>query len=153
MNSIIAAGDLTGDGQPDLLARDMTGKLWLYPLNKDATLQPRRSVGLVWSGYTILGPGDVSGDGRADILARNTAGELWLYRGDGAGGVTTGTLVSAGWQTMTAMVTPGNWDRAGGNDLLTRDVAGRLLLFPGDNAGGFGEPRQVGSGWNGFIIN
>ena len=87
MNLITAAGDMTGDGQPDLLARDTTGKLWLYPLANDATLQPRRSVGLVWSGYTIMGPGDVSGDRRADILARNTDGELWLYRGDGTGGV------------------------------------------------------------------
>ena len=153
MNLITAAGDMTGDGQPDLLARDTTGKLWLYPLANDATPQPRRSVGLVWSGYTIVGPGDVSGDGRADILARNTDGELWLYRGNGTGDVATGTLVSTGWQAMTALVTPGNWDRAGGNDLLTRDPAGRLLLFPGDNAGGFGEPRRIGSGWNGYIIN
>jgi FG-GAP-like repeat len=153
MNLITAAGDMTGDGQPDILARDTTGKLWLYPLTGDATLQPRRSVGLVWSGYTIVGPGDVSGDGRADILARNTDGKLWLYRGNGTGDVATGTLVSTGWQTMTALVTPGNWDRAGGNDLLARDPAGRLLLFPGDNAGGFGEPRQIGSGWNGYTIS
>jgi hypothetical protein len=108
----------------------------------------------LWSGNNIiLGPGDVSGDGRADILARNTDGELWLYRGDGTGGVATGTLVSTGWQKMTSLVTPGNWDRAGGNDLLGRDAAGGLMLFPGDNAGGFGALRQVGWGWNGYLIS
>jgi hypothetical protein len=151
MTSITSAGDLNGDGHNDLLACDSSGVLWLYPMTGNAafgTRTQRTKISKGWKGYTILGPGDVSGDGLADILARDPTGRLWLYRGNGAGGVGAPTLVSTGWQRMTALVAPGNWDRAAGNDLLARDARGRLWLYPGDNAGGFGWPHQIDTGWN-----
>jgi hypothetical protein len=151
MTSITGVGDMTGDGHNDLLACDLSGDLWLYPLTGDAVFGKRTQrvkIGTGWTGHTIVGPGDVSGDGRADILAREAAGKLWLLRGDGAGGVTVPTMVSDGWGMMTALVTPGNWDRAAGNDLLARDAKGDLWFYPGDNVGGFGSPRQLDSGWN-----
>jgi len=95
---------------------------------------------------SILGPGDVTGNGTADILARDVAGGLWLFRGNGTGGVAAGTLVSSGWQVMTALVTPGNWDRAVGNDLLARDAAGALSWFAGDKLGNFGPAVQFATG-------
>jgi hypothetical protein len=151
MTSITSAGDMNGDGHNDLLACDSTGVLWFYPMTGNAafgTRTQRTKISSGWNGYTILGPGDVSGDGLADILARDATGRLWLYQGNGAGGLNDPTLVSTGWQPMTALVTPGNWDRAAGNDLLARDAQGRLWLYPGDNAGGFGSPHQIDDGWN-----
>lgn len=152
MDAITNAGDMTGDGRPDVLARDTTGRLWLYPMT-NAAFQARRPVGFGWGVMSsILGPGDVSGDGRADILARDAGGSLWLYRGSGTGRVAARTLVSTGWAAKTALASPGNWDRAGGNDLFTRDAVstGGLWFHPGNNAGGFGPPTRVGGGWNGM---
>jgi sugar lactone lactonase YvrE len=33
MSAITAPGDMNSDGRPDVIARDTTGELWLYPNN------------------------------------------------------------------------------------------------------------------------
>jgi hypothetical protein len=150
--------------EPDLLARDPRGVLWLYPLMGNADFDARIQIGTGWNGYTILGAGDLVRTGNwdshngGDVLGRDATGSLWLYLGSGYGFIYPGrTLVSTGWQGMTAMVTPGNWDRTHGNDLLGRDATGGLWLYPGEwdpgwvNSGsgfGFGPPLQIGNGWN-----
>jgi hypothetical protein len=152
MTALTSTADMTGEGRPDLLARDSAGRLWLYPMGAGATFQTRRLIGGGWAAMTaIQGPGDVTGDKQADILARDGAGQLWAYQGNGTGQVTTRTLVGSGWAPMTALVTPGNWDSAGGNDVLGRDSAGRLWLYPGNNAA-FRSRHQVGSGWQGMSV-
>jgi len=153
--TVTAAGDMTGDGRGDVLARDSSGNLWVYPLAGNAVFQTRRLNSSGWATMTaIRGTGDFSGDGRADILGRDGGGVLLLYRGNGTGGLIGGvsarTVVSAGWNGITALATPGNWDRVSGNDLIARDAAGVLWLYPGDNAGGLAARRAIGSGWNGM---
>src|SRR6185436_5028304 len=44
MASIMGAGDLTGDGKADLLARDNNGTLWLYRGNGAGALSARTQV-------------------------------------------------------------------------------------------------------------
>jgi hypothetical protein len=153
-NTITNAADLNGDNLPDLLSRDSAGRLWLYPVTGRANIGTRHKIGNGWTGFTILGPGDFSGDGQADILACDPSGRLWLYQGNGTGvipgGATLRTLISGGWDRMTAIVSPGNWDSDLGNDLLARDRAGRLWLYPGDKSSGFGAPRQISAGWQGM---
>ncbi|HEU4676429.1 MAG TPA: SpoIID/LytB domain-containing protein, partial [Motilibacteraceae bacterium] len=57
-------GDFSGDGRPDLLARDAAGALWLYPGTADGSLGARTLVGR--SGWSVMsaltGVGDLSGD-------------------------------------------------------------------------------------------
>ena len=154
MTALTAAGDLTGDARPDLLARDSAGRLWLYPMVGTGTFQTRRLTGSSgWNAMNaIMGAGDLSGDGKADLLARDSAGNLWLYRGNGTGALTARTSAGTGWQAMTALVTPGNWDLSGGNDLLARETSGTLWLYAGNNAGQVGAKRQIGSGFAGYTI-
>jgi hypothetical protein len=151
---ITNGADLDGDGLPDLISRDPAGLLWLYPVKGIADIRPRHRIGIEWNGYTILGPGDFSGDGQADLLARDSTGTLWLYPGDGTGAIPGRgmhrTLISGGWNRMTALIAPGNWNSQLGNDLLARDSAGRLWLYPGDRSSGFGAPRLISSGWQGM---
>jgi peptidoglycan-N-acetylglucosamine deacetylase len=50
MNAIVGAGDLTGDGHPDLVARETaTGALWLYPGNGRGGLTTRTQIGRGWN--------------------------------------------------------------------------------------------------------
>ncbi|MFF9145377.1 N-acetylmuramoyl-L-alanine amidase [Streptomyces sp. NPDC014861] len=85
-NELISTGDMTGDGKPDLIARDKTGVLWLYK-NTGGSPNPyatRGKVGGGWSVYNLMvGAGDLDKDGKPDLIARNASGELWFYKNKG----------------------------------------------------------------------
>ncbi|MFD0427929.1 FG-GAP repeat domain-containing protein [Streptomyces zhihengii] len=79
-------GDLTGDGRPDIVARDTAGVLWLHPGTGDrkAPFAPRTRIGGGWNAYDrLLSVGDLDADGRADLIAREPDGDLYRYSGTG----------------------------------------------------------------------
>ncbi|MEU9642064.1 trypsin-like serine protease [Streptomyces sp. NPDC048188] len=52
------AGDTTGDGRPDLLARDSSGVMWLYKgtgKSGTATFKARTRVGAGWNAFDLFG--------------------------------------------------------------------------------------------------
>jgi len=104
-NVLVGPGDLTGDGRPDLLARETsTGILWLVPGTSTGALGTRVQVGTGWSGMTaIMSPGDLNGDRVPDVLARDTTGRLWLYPRTAAGGWSPRALLSTGWTIVDAI--------------------------------------------------
>ena len=68
---------MNGDGYPDIVARDSTGGLWLYPSTATGTFGRKVQLGSGWGGMNmILLPGDFNGDGISDILARDSGGRL-----------------------------------------------------------------------------
>jgi len=67
--------DFTGDGRPDLLARDASGNLWLYPWLGSAFGTPTE-IDPGFEGLAMLGGTDFSGDGRPDLVADDAAGNL-----------------------------------------------------------------------------
>jgi len=83
-----------------------------------------------------------------DLIARDAAGRLWLYPGNGSGGFKPRRQMGAGWNTMTAILTPGDVTGDGNADVLGRDRAGRLWLYPGNGVSGLSSRRQIGEGWN-----
>ncbi|MGR6975072.1 FG-GAP repeat domain-containing protein [Streptomyces cynarae] len=86
-NTVTGAGDLTGDGKPDVLGRDSQGGLWLYPGTGSAAkpLGARIKIGTSWGIYNaVIGIGDLTGDGKPDLLGRDSQGGLWLYPGTGS---------------------------------------------------------------------
>ncbi|MFE4827911.1 FG-GAP repeat domain-containing protein [Streptomyces sp. NPDC056672] len=102
-DKIVGAGDLTGDGRADLVARGSAG-LYLYAGTGTAStpFAAKAQVGGAgWSQYkNIAAPGDLDGDGAADLLASNTAGELYFYGGTGKADVPFKARVrigSGGW--------------------------------------------------------
>ncbi|WP_327302169.1 VCBS repeat-containing protein [Streptomyces sp. NBC_01298] len=108
-NQLIGAADITGDGRPDLLARDAAGVLWLYKGNDNPTdpFDARTRVGGGWNIYNQLSiVGDVTGNNRADLVARDAAGVLWLYKGNGKSTALfdARTRVSAGWNTYKRLL-------------------------------------------------
>jgi hypothetical protein len=149
---LVAPGDFSGDGKPDLLARQPDGALFLYKGNGDSGFNGARvQLGSGWQSYTaLLGPGDWNGDGRADLLARASDGTLVMYRGNSRGGWITGAAepIGSGWQSFTALAAGGDFSGDGYPDILARQSDGALLLYRGNGAGGFqpGAPA-AGAGW------
>jgi hypothetical protein len=154
--ALLAPGDWSGDGKPDLIARTSEGGLLLYRGTGAGgfTPPPRPQIGSGWQGFTaLLVPGDFSGDGRGDILARQSDGTLLMYRGNARSGFVTGTgeKVGAGWQGFTALLAPGDWNGDRKADVIARASDGRLLLYRGNGDSGFiGGAVQIGSGWGSF---
>ncbi|MFE5710523.1 FG-GAP repeat domain-containing protein [Streptomyces sp. NPDC056501] len=84
MNQITATGNLGGTVHGDLVARDTTGVLWLYPSTGTGTFGTRVRIGGGWGGYTqLVGAGDIDGDGRADLFAYSPSGGSYLHKGTG----------------------------------------------------------------------
>ncbi|HEV7172784.1 glycoside hydrolase domain-containing protein [Pedococcus sp.] len=143
--------DWNGDTHNDVLARDGSGNLWLYPGNGTAGWLPRQQSGTGWNAMSVItASGDFNGDGRPDLLARDGSGTLWLYPGNGTGGWLTRQQVGNGWNAMTAVAAPGDFNGDGHPDLLARDGSGTLWLYPGNGTGGWLTRQQVGTSWNGM---
>ena len=145
------AGDLTGDGKVDLLARDTAGKLWLFPGQGGTTWGTKRSLGTGWGGMSaITGIGDFTGDGKPDLVAlQKSNGTLYLYPGNGAGGLRARTALKSGWSGMDRVVGVGDMTLNGIPDLVVRQAStGTLYLYPGYANGALGTRVTIGTGWN-----
>ncbi|MCB5167922.1 VCBS repeat-containing protein [Streptomyces bambusae] len=98
---ITGAGDLTGDGRGDLLARAANGDLYVYPGTGQAGYPFKKGI-KAGTGYGIykqlVVAGDLTGDGRADVLATDAAGTLWRYDSYGNAKLTARTKIGTGYQ-------------------------------------------------------
>ena len=150
-DSMTAAGDVDGDGHPDLVIHDGDGKLRLYPGNGGTGFLSPSVVGAGWWGINaVVGRSDWNGDGKDDLIGRRPDGTLWFYAGPGrkGAGYTRVGQAGSGWQGYSTLVAPGNWTPDGHPDLIGRKAADRTLwLSYGDGRGGIFGGRRIGSGW------
>ncbi|MFJ3159827.1 FG-GAP repeat domain-containing protein [Streptomyces kanasensis] len=108
-NALAGAGDLTGDGRADLLARTPDGTLYLYAGtgSANAPFKARVKVGTGWNAYAkLVAPGDLTGDGRADLLAVTPSGTLYRYTATHTGTpnpFATRANLGTGWNTYTQL--------------------------------------------------
>ncbi|MEU9293056.1 N-acetylmuramoyl-L-alanine amidase [Streptomyces sp. NPDC048266] len=100
-NELIGTGDLTGDGKPDVMARDTSGNMWIFKGTGTSTLfSPRVKISAGWQTYnSMVGPSDLNRDGRVDFIGRDTTGVLWAFPGTGTGTLFSPRVrVGGGWQ-------------------------------------------------------
>ena len=101
-DQLISPGDVTGDGHPDLWARNRSdGTLRLYPGAPYSTWHTPRVVGVGWGVHDLLtASADVTGDRIPDLFARNRhTWERWMYPTGAAsrGPVSPHRVVGSGW--------------------------------------------------------
>ncbi|MFE9401903.1 FG-GAP-like repeat-containing protein [Streptomyces sp. NPDC006530] len=154
-NTVIGVGDLTGEGNGDLIARQGgNGHLYVYPGNGQGTgVYSRIDVGGGWNVYDkLFGAGDVNGDGRPDLLARTPGGDLYLYAGTGNAKVPFQgrAKVGTGWNMYNAskIAVSGDLTGDGRSDIVAVDSAGDLWRYDANGSGGFKGRVKIGYGWN-----
>lgn len=159
-SDIIAAGDVNGDGKPDLLGRKPDGTLWLYAGTGvvgggSLGFQNGVQAGSAWNQFSqVVGIGDLDRDGRSDLLGMRPDGSLWLYRGSGSSYLPGVQVNAPGLSASDLLIAAGDANGDGYPDLLTRSTDGLLKFFGGASVvitqPPFGAAQQVGSGWGVF---
>jgi glycoside hydrolase-like protein/VCBS repeat protein len=145
-------GDFTGNGWPDLLARQTSnGGLYLYPGDGGWLGGSRAVTGWGWNILdAITRHGDVNRDGYEDVFGREKAtGYLWLYTGTGST-FSARVYFGAGWNTVREITAVGDFNRDGYADVVAADKAtGALYLYAGNAAGtAFTTRTAINWGWN-----
>ncbi|MGW2305546.1 FG-GAP-like repeat-containing protein [Streptomyces sp. NPDC001809] len=105
-NKIVGAGDYTGDGRADIVARTTGGDLYVYPGTGNATAPfgARTKVGSGWNAYSkVIAPGDLNGDGKGDLLGVTSGGDLYAYRNAAPGKFGDRYKIGPGFQIYNAM--------------------------------------------------
>jgi hypothetical protein len=113
ITAIVAAGDWSGDGKPDLLARMPDATLRLYRGDGVGGFLSSYGVGTGWGGMRLIsGVGDWDGDGARDLLAVEQRGWARIYRGNGTGGFSGYISLVGDWSGRQAVVGVGDatWD-------------------------------------------
>ncbi len=154
--TVAAAGDVNGDGYPDIVVGCMycaypSGKVYVFQggsagpsEDPDATLVGSSASAYTYFGSALDAAGDVNGDGYGDLVVgeygyASRAGIAWIYQGSGAGlGETPTTSVagSAEIQLGYAVAGAGDVDGDGYDDVAVSAPgyaygAGRVYLHAG----------------------
>ena len=151
----VVAGDVTGDGRSDLVARRPDGTLWLY-INGGSNSAPYGTgsqIGVGWQQFSWVLGGDVTGDGRADIVAERPDGTLWLYINGGSNTAPygTGSQIGVSWQQFDRIMV-GDVTGDARVDVVASRPDGTLWLYTngGSNTAPYGTGSQIGVGWQVF---
>ena len=150
LDPVVSAGDLDGDGTPDLLGRLGTGEMRTYYFDRSGSPSRWNTWGRGWNAMAQLSSGvDFDGDGTVDLLGVLTTvdkGTLRLYPGTG-GRDEERTVDVALPRTTTMVGVAGDIDGDGHADLVAKAGDG-IVALRGLGGARFAAPRVVAaSGW------
>jgi hypothetical protein len=140
-----AAGDLTGDGHPDLVARSGSA-LSLFAGVGTGSLAPAVTVPGNWGGFDVVsGVGDVTNDGLSDLVSRSRkSGAGYVYPGNGSGGFSARYGAFSAFRGLAEVVSAGPVTGTGRSDLVGRNSQGQLLVFANNGGRNIGARIDTG---------
>ncbi|MFJ6085705.1 FG-GAP-like repeat-containing protein [Streptomyces sp. NPDC092369] len=147
---LTSPGDVSGDGRPDLIARNSaTGAVYLYKGTSTGKLSARVKLYDNWKTYKkVVGVGDLNGDGIGDLVAQDKSNTLYRYFGTGKGTFKTRVKLFGAWGgAYNAVVGVGDITGDGKADLVSRDTSGNVWRNSGDGKGSFGGRTRIATGW------
>ena len=147
---LTSPGDVSGDGRPDLIARNSsTGAVYLYKGTSSGKLSSRVKLYDNWKTYKkVVGVGDLDGDGIGDLLAQDKSNNLYRYYGKGNGTFSARVKVFTNWGgSYNAIIGVGDITGDAKADIISRDTAGNLWRNSGNGKGSFGSRVKIATGW------
>jgi hypothetical protein len=139
-------GDFTGDGQSDLLFRNVnTGEIATWGVANNALSTTPKVLGSAPIQYHIVAVDDFTGDQQADILFRNDTGDIaiWRVANNALAGV---PAIVGSTATNYHVVGTGDFDGNGANDILFRNDNGDLTIWLLNSQGQLlGAPADIGN--------
>ncbi|WP_405924601.1 FG-GAP-like repeat-containing protein [Streptomyces sp. NBC_00035] len=150
---LTSPGDVSGDGRPDLIARNSsTGAVYLYKGTSSGKLSARVKLYDNWKTYKkIVGVGDLNGDGVGDLLAQDKANNLYRYYGKGNGTFAPRVKLFSAWGgSYNVIVGVGDITGDGKADIISRDTSGNVWRNSGNGKGSFGPRAKIASGWQAY---
>jgi hypothetical protein len=152
-NVLTSPGDISGDGRPDLIARNSaTGAVYLYKGTSVGKLSARVKLYDNWKTYRkIVGIGDLNGDGVGDLIAQDKSNNLYRYYGKGNGTFSARVKLFTAWgSSYNTIVGVGDITGDGKADIISRDTSGNVWRNSGNGKGSFGARVKIASGWQVF---
>jgi hypothetical protein len=145
----IAAGDVDGDGKPDLVTTGLSNEVYVFHGNGDGTFADPTAFGVGdgdWPhGIAIA---DLDGDGKPDIVtANNTTSDISVLLGDGTGSFPTATNFAVGSFPVAMRIADVTGD--GKLDVVTANAGSfDITVAAGDGNGGFARAASYSVGPN-----
>jgi len=143
-----AAGDHDNDAVPDLLARDASGKLFIYPFLRTVAFKPPTAIGTGFQGMlSVVGAGAFNQDAYGDVIAlRASDHALLLLRGTGPGPLQGASVLRTAQNDLAQVLGVGDYNGDGTADVIARSRDGLLWLYPGNGLGSVGARQPVRGG-------
>jgi N-acetylmuramoyl-L-alanine amidase len=145
----VAGDDVTGDGAPDLVARERrSGRTYIHLTRPNGTVSGRFGGWRAWRDLNRLtGVGDVTADGTPDLLGRTRRGRLVVLPAKGTrwlqGPLDTGKVA----ENANFVQVVGDWNDDGNADVVTRGEQGTMWLYPGNDLHGLDPHVVLATGW------
>jgi hypothetical protein len=176
-SQVIGAGDLNGDGKPDVLGITPSGDLYFYAGTGTTGSQPNPAgllggvrIGSGWNMFSqVIAGNDLDGDGKPDILGVTPNGDLHFYAGTGTSGratagnssnltgLSSGATIGYGWNMYTEILSSGDLNSDHKPDIIGVTPQGTMNFYAGTgttgsapNYAGVQGGTVIGSGWNMF---
>ncbi|WGL51519.1 FG-GAP-like repeat-containing protein [Nocardioides sp. BP30] len=145
-----AAGDITGDGWPDLQGQ-VNGAMRIWPGKGAGGLATSYVSHSAISAKEQVAVGRWNGDGAPDALFVKGKKTL-LYPGNGPGGLTNPITVGGSLTGYSWVIGVGNVQGTGRSALILRNSAGALYQISPTATGTLGAPQLLGTGFSRYDL-